>query len=130
MFKTEKFFIHIQKVNGYSLMYNSSHFTDFSNPKVQIGALEEGALQLLIRLVSIHSSTGLRRKVMFCISTLCRHFPFAQKRFLELGGLSAIGKVFEESGTEKLRIKVVAFLNDLLVEKVSLHLFYSSHNMS
>ncbi|XP_060571318.1 nucleotide exchange factor SIL1-like [Ruditapes philippinarum] len=88
-----------------------------SNPKVQIGALEEGALQLLIRLVSIHSSTGLRRKVMFCISTLCRHFPFAQKRFLELGGLSAIGKVFEESGTEKLRIKVVAFLNDLLVEK-------------
>lgn len=57
---------------------------------------------------------------MFCISTLCRHFPYAQKRFLELGGLSAIGRVFDEAGTEKLRLKAVAFLNDLLTEKVSL----------
>ncbi|XP_045189299.2 nucleotide exchange factor SIL1-like [Mercenaria mercenaria] len=88
-----------------------------SNPKVQIGALEAGALQLLLRLISTHSSVGLRRKVMFCISTLCRHFPYAQKRFLELGGLSAIGNVFEEAGTEKLRIKAISFLNDLLMEK-------------
>lgn len=88
-----------------------------SNPKVQIGALESGALQLLLRLISIQSSVPLRRKIMYCIATLCRHFPYAQKRFLELGGLSVIGNVFEQAGTDKLKVKAVSFLNDLLIEK-------------
>lgn len=70
--------------------------------------------------MSTQSSVGLRRKIMYCISTLCRHFPYAQKRFLELGGLTAVGNVFEQAGTEKLRVKAVSFLNDLLMEKVSL----------
>lgn len=88
-----------------------------SNPKVQIGALEAGALQLLLRLLSTQSSLNVRRKILYCIATLCRHFPYAQIKFLELGGLAAIGDIFNEDGTDQLRIKVIAFLNDLLMEK-------------
>lgn len=100
------------------VLYHNCIFI-FSNPKVQIAALESGTLHLLLRLMSTQSSVKLRRKVLFATSSLCRHFPFAQKHFLTLGGLTALGKIFEESGTDKLQVKALAFLNDMLTEKVS-----------
>jgi len=93
----------------------------FSNPKVQIGSLEAGALELLIRQLSIQSSVALRRRLVFALSAQCRNFPYAQKRLLEIGGLSALAEIFEESGTDQLRVKIVSFINDMLMEKVLMH---------
>ena len=60
-----------------------------SNPKVQIVAVEGGALQLLIRLLSVEpaTSTHVRARMLYALSSLTRHFPFAQARFVQLGGL-------------------------------------------
>ncbi|XP_052773855.1 nucleotide exchange factor SIL1-like [Mya arenaria] len=89
-----------------------------SNPKVQIRALEAGTLELLVRLLSTQPSIQLRRKLLFALAAQCRQFPFAQRRLLELGGLQALNAIFDEAGTEKLRVKAVSFLNDLLIERV------------
>ncbi|XP_046366193.2 nucleotide exchange factor SIL1-like [Haliotis rufescens] len=90
-----------------------------SNPKVQISAMEHGAMHQLIKMLSITSSTTLQKKTLFALSSLARHFPYAQKKFLELGGLAALKKFFEDSSmnAQKLQIKALTFLNDLLVEK-------------
>lgn len=90
-----------------------------SNPKVQVGALEVDALQLLLRLLSSqsNSSSDLRKKILYAVSSLCRHFPYAQKKLLDLGGLSAFGELFQEPGAEKIQLKAVTLLHDLMVER-------------
>ncbi|XP_067656982.1 nucleotide exchange factor SIL1-like [Haliotis asinina] len=90
-----------------------------SNPKVQISAIEHGAMHQLIKMLSTTSSTSLQKKTLFALSSLARHFPYAQKKFLELGGLAALKRLFDDSSTDaqKLQIKALTFLSDLLVEK-------------
>ena len=61
----------------------------------------------------------LKRKVIYAISSLCRHFPYAQKKLLDFGGLSVFGELFQEPDAEKLQLKAVTLLHDILVEKVS-----------
>ena len=92
-----------------------------SNPKVQVGAIEADALQVLLRLLSPQSksSMDLKRKIIYAVSSLCRHFPYAQKKFLELAGLSVLSELFQEYDAEKLQLKAVTLLNDFLIEKVS-----------
>ncbi|ESP03726.1 hypothetical protein LOTGIDRAFT_237555 [Lottia gigantea] len=89
-----------------------------SNPKAQISALETGLMQPLIRLISLDKSTALRKRYLYALSSLVRHFPYAQLKFVQYGGLSVFSKLFEESGTESLQIKVITLLNDLLQEKI------------
>ncbi|WAR22096.1 SIL1-like protein [Mya arenaria] len=91
---------------------------DFEYYLHQIRALEAGTLELLVRLLSTQPSIQLRRKLLFALAAQCRQFPFAQRRLLELGGLQALNAIFDEAGTEKLRVKAVSFLNDLLIERV------------
>lgn len=90
-----------------------------SNPKVQVGAIDADALQILLRLLSSqsHSSPDLRRKILYAISSLCRHFPYAQKKLLDLGGLSVFRELFQEHGEEKIQVKVVTLLHDLIEER-------------
>ncbi|XP_046567188.1 LOW QUALITY PROTEIN: nucleotide exchange factor SIL1-like [Haliotis rubra] len=90
-----------------------------SNPKVQISAIEHGAMHQLIKMLSTTSSTTLQKKTLFALSSLARHFPYAQKKFLELGGLAALKRLFDDSSmdAQKLQIKALTFLSDLLVEK-------------
>ena len=61
----------------------------------------------------------LKRKIIYAVSSLCRHFPYAQKKFLELAGLSVLSELFQEYDAEKLQLKAVTLLNDFLIEKVS-----------
>ena len=82
-------------------------------------ALEGGVLQQLIRMLSLETSVPLRNRVLYAISAVVRHFPYAQRRFLELGGLDAMKGLFSVSGGEKLQLKVITLINDMLVEKVS-----------
>ncbi|XP_070211540.1 nucleotide exchange factor SIL1-like isoform X1 [Littorina saxatilis] len=88
-----------------------------SNPKVQISALENGAVHEILRLLAIDSSATVRKRAMYALSTMIRQFPFAQKRFLELGGLSVLGRLFDGKADQNLRIRAVTLLADLLKEK-------------
>ncbi|KAL8565967.1 hypothetical protein ACOMHN_054952 [Nucella lapillus] len=89
-----------------------------SNPKVQIAAVENGAMSEVLKLVSFDQSPMVRKRAMFALSTMVRHFPFAQKRFLQLGGLSVLGKLFEDkSAPQNLQVRAVTLLSDLIKEK-------------
>nr|KAG5714201.1 hypothetical protein BaRGS_018418 [Batillaria attramentaria] len=96
-----------------------------SNPKVQIAAIENGAMNELLRLLAIDSSMAVRKRAMYALSTMVRHFPFAQKRFLELGGLSVLARLFENKSAYNLQVRAVTLLADLVKEK-SLHTEHSS----
>ncbi|XP_076434943.1 nucleotide exchange factor SIL1-like isoform X1 [Babylonia areolata] len=95
-----------------------------SNPKVQIAAIENGAMHEVLRLVAFDQSMTVRKRAMYALSTMVRHFPFAQKHFLKLGGLSVLGKLFENKLTEKLQVRAVTLLADLIKEK-ELHSVHS-----
>lgn len=88
-----------------------------SNPKVQIKAMEAGILQRLITILSTDMSMIVRKKALYAVSALIRHFPYAQKRFLALGGLSVFSQLFTQPYTEKMRIQVITLLTDLNREK-------------
>ncbi|CAH1257877.1 SIL1 [Branchiostoma lanceolatum] len=90
-----------------------------SNPKVQIEALESGAVPTLIRFVASDSSTAVRKKALYALSTLVRHFPLAQLRFLQQGGLSCLAQLFGDPNATTLRIKAVTLLHDLMVEQIN-----------
>ena len=93
----------------------------YSNPKVQIEAIEDGAMQKLIRMLSTETSLPLRNHVLTAVSALVRHFPFAQRKFLDLGGFQALSNILtqHDGDAEKLWIKSLTLVNDLLTEHVS-----------
>jgi len=92
----------------------------FSNPAVQIAAIEAGALQQLIRLLSIETSVSFRSCLLSALSSLIRHFPFAQRKFLELGGLQTLTSLLapQSYDSDKLSVKAVTLVSDLLTEWV------------
>ncbi|BFZ01197.1 hypothetical protein BsWGS_04236 [Bradybaena similaris] len=87
-----------------------------SNPKVQATAVDTGVLQQLLKIISVDSSAIVRKRALFALSALLRHFPYAQKRFLQLGGLSALTQLFVECKEENVKIRIVTVLTDLLHE--------------
>lgn len=91
-----------------------------SNPKVQVTAFENGAMQKLIRMLSVESSIEIRARVLTALSSLIRNFPYAQLKFLELGGLDSLSQLLRQPMLiEKLCIKAVTLVNDLIVEQLS-----------
>ena len=87
---------------------------------MQISAVENGAIQLVLRILSTEPSFTLRKKTLYALSSMLRNFPFAQKRFLELGGLASLKKLFEDTTAESVQLKVraVTLMYDLVTEKV------------
>lgn len=75
-------------------------------------------MQQLIRILSIDSNKETRKKLLYALSSMLRHFPFAQKKFLELGGMSSLLTLFDNSKDTSLKIKVITLLTDLYTEKV------------
>lgn len=90
-----------------------------SNPRVQLAALETGSLPRLIRLVAFDSTIEVRSRAIYAISSIIRHFPEAQKAFLHHGGISAFAQIFltDSADFQKLQLKVVTLLSDLIKEK-------------
>ncbi|GFN90642.1 nucleotide exchange factor sil1 [Plakobranchus ocellatus] len=87
-----------------------------SNAKVQVSAMESGILHNLIRGLAMDPSKTVQKKMLFALSTLLRQFPFAQKKFLEEGGLTALASVFKEADNMNIQIKIVTLLTDLMNE--------------
>jgi len=86
---------------------------------VQIAVLEANVLTTMLRLLSIDSSIKVKQKALYAIGSIIRQFPFAQKRFLEAGGLSALASLFNSQKLDsiKLQVKAVTLLNDLIMEQ-------------
>nr|XP_025953531.1 nucleotide exchange factor SIL1 isoform X4 [Dromaius novaehollandiae] len=91
-----------------------------SNPKVQIEAIEGGALQKLLVILATEQPLAVKKKALFALSSMLRHFPYAQQQFLKLGGLQVLRNLFREKGMEALYIRVVTLLYDLIMEKMLL----------
>ncbi|KGL85376.1 Nucleotide exchange factor SIL1, partial [Tinamus guttatus] len=91
-----------------------------SNPKVQIEAIEAGALQKLLVILATEQPLAVKKKGLFALSSMLRHFPYAQQQFLKLGGLQVLRNFFREKGMEALYIRVVTLLYDLIMEKMLL----------
>ncbi|XP_006866284.1 PREDICTED: nucleotide exchange factor SIL1 [Chrysochloris asiatica] len=89
-----------------------------SNPKVQVEAIEGGALQKLLVILATEQPLATKKKVLFALCSLLRHFPYAQQQFLKLGGLQVLRSLVQEKGTEVLAVRVVTLLYDLLTEKM------------
>ncbi|XP_018589357.2 nucleotide exchange factor SIL1 [Scleropages formosus] len=87
------------------------------NPRVQVEAVEGGALQKLITLLATDRPLSVKKKVLFAVSSLLRNFPFAQSRFLKLGGVQVLGDLFRFPAGALLRVRIVTLLYDMLVEK-------------
>ncbi|XP_059716327.1 nucleotide exchange factor SIL1 isoform X4 [Haemorhous mexicanus] len=91
-----------------------------SNPKVQIEAIEGGALQKLLVILATEQPLAVRKKALFALSSMLRHFPYAQQQFLKLGGLQVLRSLFRQKGMEPLHVRVVTLLYDLIMEKMLL----------
>ncbi|XP_012374859.1 nucleotide exchange factor SIL1 isoform X8 [Dasypus novemcinctus] len=89
-----------------------------SNPKVQVEAVEGGALQKLLVILATEQPLAAKKKVLFALCSLLRHFPYAQQQFLKLGGLQVLKSLVLEKGTEVLAVRVVTLLYDLVTEKM------------
>ncbi|RLV92178.1 hypothetical protein DV515_00013893, partial [Chloebia gouldiae] len=90
------------------------------NPKVQIEAIEGGALQKLLVILATEQPLAVRKKALFALSSMLRHFPYAQQQFLKLGGLQVLRSLFRQKGMEPLHVRVVTLLYDLIMEKMLL----------
>ncbi|XP_053180477.1 nucleotide exchange factor SIL1 isoform X2 [Scomber japonicus] len=88
-----------------------------SNPVVQVKAVESGALQTLLTVLATSQAHSVKKKVLFAVASLLRHFPFAQHHFLSHGGLQVLSELFRADGRGALRTRIVTMLYDMISEK-------------
>uniref|UniRef100_H3CLH9 Nucleotide exchange factor SIL1 n=1 Tax=Tetraodon nigroviridis TaxID=99883 RepID=H3CLH9_TETNG len=88
-----------------------------SNPVVQVRAMESGALQTLLTLLATSRSQQVKKKVLFALASLLRHFPYAQRHFLTHGGFQVLSELFRADEGGVLRTRVVTMLYDMISEK-------------
>nr|XP_046261998.1 nucleotide exchange factor SIL1 isoform X2 [Scatophagus argus] len=88
-----------------------------SNPVVQVKAMESGALQTLLTILATAQPLRVKKKVLFAVAALLRHFPYAQRHFLSHGGLQVLSELFREDASGVLRTRVVTMLYDMISEK-------------
>ncbi len=91
----------------------------FRNPKVQLKGLNIGFVPYLLRLLNSEKDSNLQVRLLFTLSTLLRNFPQAQSNFLQYGGIETIIKLFDQiTSNNKLKIRTIELMNDLITEKV------------
>ncbi|XP_045887615.1 nucleotide exchange factor SIL1 [Micropterus dolomieu] len=88
-----------------------------SNPVVQVKAVESGALQMLLTTLATAQPFQVKKKVLFAVASLLRHFPYAQRHFLSHGGLQVLSELFRADGGGVLRTRIVTMLYDMISEK-------------
>ncbi|TKS71994.1 Nucleotide exchange factor SIL1 [Collichthys lucidus] len=88
-----------------------------SNPVVQVKAAESGALQTLLTMLATTQPLQVKKKVLFAVASLLRHFPYAQRHFLSHGGLQVLSELFRADRGGVLRTRIVTMLYDMISEK-------------
>jgi len=92
-----------------------------SNPQFQIASLEAGFVEVFLRLTSLDPDPEVSTKAFYALSSLLRNFPEAQNTFLRQGGMGILVKIFENRSKryERLKIKILTLIHDLMVERDS-----------
>jgi hypothetical protein len=91
----------------------------FRNPKVQLKGLNLGFVRYLLRLLNTERDNYMKVRLIFTLSTLLRNFPQTQLNFLEYGGIETMIKLFDQTDSNnKIKIKAIELMNDLITEKV------------
>uniref|UniRef100_A0A3P8X288 Nucleotide exchange factor SIL1 n=1 Tax=Cynoglossus semilaevis TaxID=244447 RepID=A0A3P8X288_CYNSE len=93
-----------------------------SNPAVQVQAVEGGALQMLLTALATAQPLRVKKKVLFAVAALLRHFPHAQLHFLSKGGFQVLTELFRADAGGVLRARIVTMLYDMISEKSGLDL--------
>ncbi|MEQ2287057.1 hypothetical protein AMECASPLE_008593 [Ameca splendens] len=88
-----------------------------SNPVVQVQAVEGGALQTLLATLATTQPLNVKKKVLFAMACLLRHFPYAQRHFLSNGGLQILSELFRADVGGILQTRIVTMLYDMISEK-------------
>uniref|UniRef100_A0A8C7VAI6 Nucleotide exchange factor SIL1 n=1 Tax=Oryzias sinensis TaxID=183150 RepID=A0A8C7VAI6_9TELE len=88
-----------------------------SNPVVQVKAVENGALQTLLTTLATAQPVSVKKKVLFAVASLLRHFPFAQQHFVSHGGLQVLSELFRADVGGILQTRIVTMLYDMISEK-------------
>lgn len=90
-----------------------------SNPQFQIAALEAGFVDFFLRLTSLDPEPEVSTKAFYALSSVMRNFPEAQNLFMRNGGLGVLTKIFDQENKryERLKIKILTLIHDLLVER-------------
>ncbi|KAG8305787.1 nucleotide exchange factor sil1 [Homalodisca vitripennis] len=82
-------------------------------------ALESGAVGTILRVLALDTAANVRSSALYALGCLVRRFPLAQRQFVDQGGLAVLVSLFDgDSGEQlKLQVKVVTFIDDLIVER-------------
>ena len=89
-----------------------------SNPAAQVEALKGNILPNLLRLLSNPLETvGVKKKVIYTLSSLLRNFPRAQIELWQLAGYHSLLDVLINKENTMLQIKVVRLFADLIFER-------------
>ncbi|XP_056144413.1 nucleotide exchange factor SIL1 [Lampris incognitus] len=87
------------------------------NPAVQVEAVKNGHLQKLLALLATPRPVGVKKKVLFAMSSLLHHFQYAQCYFLSHGGLNILLQLFRADGSGALQLRIITLLYDMITEK-------------
>ena len=72
-----------------------------------------------MRMTVLDQDPEVSTKAFSAMSAIIRNFPEAQNTLLRQGGLGVLIKIFEYENNvyEKLKIKILTMINDLLIER-------------
>lgn len=87
-----------------------------NNAKVQIHALETGAIGILLKVLVLNSDHEIKNRAIYALSSLMRRFPLAQTQFLDSAGLNVFEELLQKSNNIKLLLKIVTLIHDLILE--------------
>ena len=62
----------------------------------------------------------MKKKALYALSSILRHFPYAQKKFFDLGGLQSMMQLFQDNKLHSLQVKVVTLISDIYDERVGI----------
>uniref|UniRef100_A0A915KT03 Nucleotide exchange factor SIL1 n=1 Tax=Romanomermis culicivorax TaxID=13658 RepID=A0A915KT03_ROMCU len=88
-----------------------------NNPKVKVAIYENGLLHIILNLLANDQRISVSNKLLYALSALLTHFPFAQKKMIELGGLDILINRLSQTSDLKQSLKIVILLTNLLEEK-------------
>ncbi|ELT97086.1 hypothetical protein CAPTEDRAFT_220900 [Capitella teleta] len=92
-----------------------------SNPAVQTRAMEASVVPRLLHIMASEPQSSVQGRLLYALSSLLRHFPFAQLEFIQRGGVKIFSDIVKKSRDDRLRIKVITLVCDLVVEKQQSH---------
>lgn len=98
---------------------SNKYVSCISNPQVQVAALKYGVMPHLIQKLTLSTDNVIQNRYLYALSTLVRHFPYAQLKLVESGGLQTLTSLVTRSQDSRTKVKVITLITDIVTERVS-----------